>query len=334
MKIYTIKDIARKAGVSVTTVSRVLNHRPDVNQATREKVEKVMAECHFVGNANARGLKQVDGDLVAIIIRGHQNPFLNALAEAILQRTKDSQAAFLTEYIDEKADEFQTALRLLHEKRVTGFIFVGSRPDERIQAISSLEMPMVFATVSAAHADLPRAASVSIDDRAMAREAAGVLLSRGHTKIAVFGASRADGDSLSQRYKGVKDAFQAAGLTFDESRYVETRFSLKGAYDCAKTFFAEKADTTAVFAMSDTVAMGVIRALQDMGKRVPEDVSVFGFDGTETGKYFIPRLSTVEQPVAELAEQSVLVLTDMLEHQAPPRHVVVEATLRLRESVK
>ena len=77
--------------------------------------------------------------------------------------------------------------------------------------------------------------------------------------------------------------------------------------------------------MSDTVAMGVIRALQDMGKRVPDDVSVFGFDGTETGKYFIPRLSTVEQPVAELAEQSVLVLTDMLEHQASPRHVVVEA---------
>ena len=334
MKIYTIKDIAQKAGVSVTTVSRVLNHRPDVNQATREKVEKVMAECYFVGNANARGLKQVDGELVAIIIRGHQNPFLNALAEAILQRTKDIQAAFLTEYIDEKADEFQTALRLLHEKRVTGFIFVGSRPDERIQAISSLDLPMVFTTVNAAHTKLPRAASVSIDDRTMAREAAAVLLSRGHTKIAVFGASRADGDSLSQRYKGVKDAFQAADLTFDESRYVETRFSLKGAYDCAKTFFAEKADTTAVFAMSDTVAMGVIRALQDMGKRVPEDVSVFGFDGTETGKYFIPRLSTVEQPVAELAEQSVLVLTDMLEHQAPPRHVVVEATLRLRESVK
>lgn len=334
MKIYTIKDIARKAGVSVTTVSRVLNHRPDVNKATREKVEKVMAECHFVGNANARGLKQVDGDLVAVIVRGHQNPFLNALTEAILQRAKDLKAAFITEYIDEKADEFQTALRLLHEKRATGFIFVGSRPDERTQAIASLEMPMVFTTVNAAHTQLTHAASVSIDDRAMAREATGVLLSRGHRKIAVFGASRSDGDNLSQRYKGVKDAFMDAGLAFDESRYVETRFSLKGAYDCAREFFTEMDDTTAVFAMSDTVAMGVIRALQDMGKRVPDDVSVFGFDGTETGKYFIPRLSTVEQPVAELAEQSVLVLSDMLEHGTSPRHVVVEATLRLRESVK
>ncbi len=334
MKIYTIKDIAQKAGVSVTTVSRVLNHRPDVNQATREKVEQVMAACHFVGNANARGLKQTDGDLVAIIIRGHQNPFLNALAETILQYTKDCKAAFLTEYIDEKADEFQTALRLLHEKRVNGFIFVGSRIDERAKAIASLDLPMVFTTVNAEQARLSHAASVSIDDRAMAREVTKALLDRGHTKIAVFGASRADGDNLAQRYQGAKDAFRNAGLTFDESRYVETRFSLKGAYDCAKTFFADKADTTAVFAMSDTVAMGVIRALQDMGKRVPEDVSVFGFDGVEMGKYFIPRLSTVEQPVDELAQQSVLVLTDMLEHGVAPRHVVVEATLRLRESVK
>lgn len=333
MKIYTIKDIAREAGVSVTTVSRVLNHRPDVNKATRAKVEQVMAACHFVGNANARGLKQVDGDLVAIIIRGHQNPFLNALAEAILQLTHESNASFLTEYIDEKADEFQTALRLLHEKRVSGFIFVGSRIDQRASAIASLDLPMVFTTVNAENAELPRAASVSIDERAMSRKAAEILLERGHTRIAVFGASRADGDNLSQRYHGVKDAFRAVGLSFDEDRYVETRFSLKGAYDCAKAFFAAKGDTTAVFAMSDTVAMGVIRALQDMGKQVPGDVSVFGFDGIETGKYFIPRLSTVEQPVQEMAQQTVLVLTDMLEHGAPPRHVMVEATLRLRESV-
>lgn len=334
MKIYTIKDIAKKAGVSVTTVSRVLNHRPDVNQATREKVEKVMAACHFVGNANARGLKQVDGDLVAVIIRGHQNPFLNSLAEALLQHTKDCKAAFLTEYIDEKADEFQTALRLFHEKRATGFVFLGSRIDERAQALSGLDLPMVFVTVNASGAALTHAASVSIDDRAMACEVTKALLDRGHQKLAVFGASRADGDSLARRYKGVKDAFTNAGLTFDESRYVETRFSLRGAYDCAKEFFTPEQDATAVFAMSDTVAIGVIRALQDLGKRVPEDVSVVGFDGTELGKYFNPRLSTVEQPVEELAQQTMLVLTDMLEHGVAPRHVVVEATLRLRESLR
>ena len=80
MKIYTIRDVARFAGVSVTTVSRVLNNRPDVSRATAEKVRRVIDECNFVGNANARGLKQADGELAAIIVRGRQNPFLSALA--------------------------------------------------------------------------------------------------------------------------------------------------------------------------------------------------------------------------------------------------------------
>lgn len=333
MKVYTIKDIAAKAGVSVTTVSRVLNHRPDVNKETREKVEQVMAEYHFVGNANARGLKQTESDAVAIILRGHQNPFLNGLAEAMLQHARGHKTSFLLEFIDEKADEFQTALRLYQEKRVRGFIFVGSRIDDRARTLSGMDLPMVFTTVNAENTLLSQASSVAIDDRRMARLVTKELLERGHRRIAVFGGSRNEGDSLSLRYSGVVDAFLDAGEVFDESRFVETRFSLKDAYDRTRAFFAVKGDTTAVFAMSDTVAMGVIRALEDIGRRVPEDVSVFGFDGTEMGKYFIPRLSTVEQPVEELARQSVEVLTDMQERGVKPRHVVVDAALRVRESI-
>lgn len=334
MKVYTIRDIAKAAGVSVTTVSRVLNHRPDVNAATREKVERVMEEHHFVGNANARGLKQVDGDVVAIILRGHQNPFLNALAEAMLLYTQDTKYSFVLEFIDEKADEFQTALRLSQEKRAKGFIFVGSRIDDRSRVLSRLDTPIVFATANAEDSALLTASTVTVDERAMGNLAVKTLLDRGHTKIAIFGGSRSIGDNLALRYEGAVEAFLERGLKFDEDRYVETRFSLKGAYDCARSFFAVKGDTTAVFAMSDTVAMGVIRALEDMGLRVPEDVSVFGFDGTEAGKYFIPRLSTVEQPVDDIARESVRVLMDMLQNGAPPTNVVLDAALQLRESVR
>ena len=334
MKIYTIKDIARKAGVSVTTVSRVLNHRPDVNPATREKVEKVMAECHFVGNANARGLKQPDGELVAIILRGRENPFLSSLAEAMLQYTHGLKASFLTEFVDEKADEFQTAVRLSHEKRVTGFIFVGGRIDERAEVLSGMDTPMVFTTISAEKTALPRAGSVFIDDRAMGYQAMKTLLDAGHRKIAIFGGIRQGDDGFAKRYAGAMDALLDAGIQFDESRFVETRFSLKGAYDTARGFFAVKSDTTAVFAMSDTVAMGVIRALQDMNLRVPDDVSVVGYDGIEMSKFFIPRITTVEQPVDAIARESVHMLMDMLENGAEPTHVVVDAQLKIRESVQ
>ena len=333
MKIYTIKDIAQKAGVSVTTVSRVLNKRPDVNQATREKVERVMAECHFVGNANARGLKQTDSENVAIILRGRENPFLNSLAEAVLLYTHDHEASFLVEYVDETADEFQTAVRLHHEKRVTGCIFLGGRIDERAHVLEGIDMPMVFATISAEKANLPRAGSVFIDNRMMGRLAMQTLIDAGHTKIAIFGGARQSDDGFGQRYQGAMEALEKAGIPFDGERYVDTRFSLRGAYDTARGFFAMKPDTTAVFAMSDTVAMGVIRALADVGRRVPQDVSVVGYDGIEMGKYFLPRLTTVEQPINDIARESVAMLMGMLEKGEEPRHVVVPASLITRESV-
>ena len=333
MKIYTIKDIAQKAGVSVTTVSRVLNKRPDVNQATREKVERVMEECHFVGNANARGLKQTDSENVAIILRGRENPFLNSLAEAVLLYTHDHEASFLVEYVDETADEFQTAVRLHHEKRVTGCIFLGGRIDERAHVLTGIDMPMVFATISAGNANLPRAGSVFIDNRMMGRLAMQTLIDAGHTKIAIFGGARQSDDGFGQRYQGAMEALEKAGIPFDGERYVDTRFSLRGAYDTARGFFAIKPDTTAVFAMSDTVAMGVIRALADIGRRVPQDVSVVGYDGIEMGKYFLPRLTTVEQPINDIARESVAMLMGMLEKGEEPRHVVVPASLITRESV-
>lgn len=334
MKIYTIKDIAQKAGVSVTTVSRVLNHRPDVNPVTREKVESVMRACNFVGNANARGLKMPDENVVAVILRGHGSPFLTQVAESMLQEAEGRKIPFVLEFIDERADEFDTAVRMMNEKRATAFIFVGSRIDARAKALAGQDVPMVFTTVDSTGTLLDNAGSVHIDDHAMGRLAMKTLLERGHRKVAIFGGARDGHDSLSRRYQGALEAFHDFGLTFDESRFEVTRFSRKGGYDSTRAHFAVKGDTTAIFAMSDTIAIGAIRALYDLGKRVPEDVSVFGFDGIESGKYCYPRLTTIEQPVKELAGNSVQLLLDMIEKKQPPQHITVEASMIMRESVK
>ena len=332
MKVYTIKDIAALAGVSVTTVSRVLNHRPDVNSATREKVEQIIRECHFVGNTNARGLKQ-GNEVIAVVIRGRSNPFLNSLAEAILERADNVPDNFVTEYIDEKGDEFSTAVRMTRQNHVKGLIFVGSLIDDRVSAIRGLDLPMVFTTVNAESAALPRASSVAVDDRHMGRLVAEELLIHGHRKIAVFGSNPVAGDSLAMRFQGFCDAFSEQGLTYDSTLFRETRFSYEAGYDTARIFFAERPDTTALFAMSDTVAVGAIRALRDMGLSVPENVSVVGFDGVDIGRYTLPRLTTVEQPVEEIARRSVNLLLDMMEKNAAPRHMLVEASFRKRESV-
>ena len=332
MKVFTIKDIAKMANVSVTTVSRVLNHRPDVNPATREKVERIIQENSFIGNQNARGLKQTN-EVVALIIRGRSNPFLNALAESILEQAASLPDYFVTEFIDEKADEFETALRMTRQNRVKGMIFVGSLIDERVRVIRHLEIPVVFTTVNAKAAAMPNASSVAVDDREMGRLVGDELLSLGHRKIAVFGSNPIVGDSLAMRFQGFCDAWADRGLSFDPEDYRECRFSLEAGYNTAREYFKNHPDTTALFTMSDTVAVGAIRALKDLGKNVPEDVSVVGFDGIDLSRYTLPRLTTVEQPVDEIALRSVNLLLDMMEKHAAPRHILVQAAYRRRESV-
>ena len=332
MKVITIKDIAKLANVSVTTVSRVLNHRPDVNQATREKVERIIEENSFVGNKNARGLKQIS-EVIGLVIRGRSNPFLNSLAEAILEHAASLPDFFVTEYIDEKADEFETALRMTKQNKIKGIIFVGSLIDERVQAIRALDIPVVFTTVNAMAASMKNASSVAIDDRSMGRLVAEELLSRGHRKIAVFGSNPIAEDSLAMRFQGFCDAYADRGLTFDPLDYRECRFSLEAGYNAARDYFRDHRDTTALFAMSDTVAVGAIRALQDLGKSVPEDISVVGFDGIDLCRFTIPRLTTVEQPVDEIARRSVNLLLDMMEKGTAPRHILVKAVFRNRDSI-
>ena len=332
MKVYTIRDIAQMAGVSVTTVSRVLNHRPDVNAATRKRVEKIINDCHFIGNRNARSLKHTS-EVIGLIVRGRSNPFLNSLAESILQQADILPDHIVTEYIDEQDDEFLTALHLTQQIRVRGLIFVGSKIDHRASSVRDLDLPMVFTTVDASAASFRRASSVAIDDKAMGRSVAEMLLRLGHRRISVFGANPIAGDSLSNRFQGFCDAFTDAGLPFDHNLYQEIRFSLQAGYDEATDLLSAHPDITAIFAMSDTVALGAIRAIRDLGKSIPQDISVVGFDGIDLTRFTVPRLTTVEQPVDEIARRSVLLLLDMLEKDSAPSHILVKAILRLRESV-
>lgn len=332
MEIYTIRDIARIAGVGVSTVSRVLNGRPDVSEETRKRVLDVVESCGFVQNRNARNLKNTKPTFAAIIVRGRHNMFLSDVAERMLQRAQAYKTPFLVKYIDEEEDEFDAMRQLWSEKRAGGFILLGSRLDERSEAVAAMGAPCVFATVDAMDSGIENASSVSIDDRAAARAMMDRLVARGHRNIAVFGGNREGNDIFARRYQGALESLNAHGIAFDPQNYVRTRFSLTDAYDCAMSFFASHREVTAVLAMSDTVAAGVIRALWELGLRVPQDVSVTGYDGTEMARYFIPSIETVCQPTAEIAQESVRLLCEMLEGGAR-RYVTVGYRLVDGESV-
>ena len=314
MEIYTIRDVARKAGVGVSTVSRVLNGRPDVSEETRKRVMDVVNSCGFVQNDNARFLKRSRTGFAAIIVRGRRNMFLTGIAEQMLEAAQGSKIPYLIEYIDEEDDEFGAMRKLYAERAARGFIILGSRLDERVDVAKQLGVPCVFATVDASATGLDNASSVSIDDRAAARAMTQELIALGHQRVAVFGGNPDGDDPFVWRYRGVLDSLTAHGVAFDpEESYVQTRFTLDGAYESAKRYFSRPRSATAVMCMSDTIATGVIRALADMGIRVPQDISVTGFDGTQMARFYIPSIATVRQPTQRIARESVSLLHSMLE---------------------
>lgn len=333
MSVQTIRDIAEIAGVSVATVSRVMNNKPDVNPATREKVEAVIRDHHFVGNSSARELKQNDRSVIAIVIHGKSNPFLYNLSEKILSMTDSLPCSTITEYVDEKDDELEAARRLVHQKDLKGLILIGGHPDPLTEPVSELNIPIVFATVPVREASFPYASSVCIDDRAMASEAIRVLLDHGHRNIAVFGAGSSGSGAFSARYRGISDGFENAGIPFNSDMFCECRFSVKDGYQTAMSFFRLHPGTTALFAMSDSIAIGAMRALTDLGLNVPRDISVIGFDGVDMCNYTVPRLSTVIQPVDRIASESVSIMSEMISNHIAPRHVILDAEISISESV-
>ena len=293
---------------------------------------EVVEECGFVQNGNARFLKRTRTEFAAIIVRGRRNVFLSDVAEQMLACAQGLKTPFLVKYIDEADDEFETMRKLYAEKRAGSFIFLGARLDERSEAMCTLGVPCVVATVDASGLDYSNVSSVFVDDKAATYAMTERMIRAGHTQIAIFGARSEGGDPFGQRYHGAIDAMAAHGITFDPEHYRQSRFELGASYETAKRFFEEHRDVTGVITMSDTIATGVIRALHDVGLRVPQDVSVTGFDGAEMSRYFIPSIATVAQPVEAIARESVTLLCQMMEG-GEPKHVTVDYELIDGESL-
>ena len=327
MKIYTIKDIAALAGVGISTVSRVLNNRPDVSEETKKKVMDVVNLYNYTPNANAKNLKQRNADLVSIIVHGRQNSFLVDIAERIIERGNQVGQNFLLDFIDEAGDEFEAARLHIAEKKVMGLIFLGSNITGRREEIEALRLPCVFTTVDTSSLSLPSVSSVSVDNRHSARMAVDHLLDMGHRRIAIFGGIREMRDSIGERYQGVLESFDAHGIPFDESLYVQCSFRMDKAYRTAGEFLARNAQFTAVFAMSDTMAIGIIKALSDHGLKVPDDISVIGFDGIELSRFTLPTLTTIAQPADALAGGSLELILRLLENPGDSENVIVPSSL-------
>lgn len=330
----TIKDIARLSGCGVATVSRVLNDHPDVSEKTRRKVMAVVNEHGFQPNNNAKHLKQQAGTSIAILVKGTQNMLFADLVEQIQTLLRDNHRDAAVYYLDEDADEVTYAIQLCRERKPVGILFLGGDLEYFRTSFQHLRVPCVLLTNCARELGFDNLSSLTTDDEQAAFQAISYLIGKGHRQIGVLGGNWSTSQISYQRLQGCKRAFEHWGLPFEPQRQTEpSRYSMADAYAATRRLLERCPELTAIFAMSDVIAVGVIRALGDLGKRVPQDISVIGYDGISMGRYTIPRLTTIGQDTKRLAEQGVELLLEQILHGGKGVHQVVPFRLLDGESV-
>lgn len=331
----TIKDIAKEAGYSVGTVSRVLNGVQGVSPAARKAVMKVVDKYHFQLNNNAKLLKQQSSGGIAIIIKGTQNMLFAAVVEPIQGLIEKNGYACMMFYIDEDDNEVEQAFRICQERRPLGILLLGSNKENLRKYFHLIKVPCVLVTNSAEEMKMKNLSSVSTNDQAGAKAAVDYLFSLGHEKIGVLGGNPDKSYTAMNRYMGVMESFKEHNLEFDGNRQFTTSyFSISAGYRAMEKLLDKMPEITAVFAMSDVTAIGAMRAIHDRGLRVPDDVSVIGYDGIDVGRYIVPRLTTIRQHREIIAARSVEILLGCIAGTSSEVYEVEEFHLVPGESVR
>ena len=314
----TIKDIAKEAGYSVGTVSRVLNNHPDVSDKARKKVMAVVKKNHFKLNNNAKHLKQQSNSGIAVIVKGNNNMLFATIVEKLQGLIKERGYVCLIYYIDEDENEVEQALQICRERQPMGILFLGSDLEYYRGRFGDAGIPGLLVTNSAEGMELENLSSVSTDDEGAAQTAIEYLFTLGHREIGVLGGKLENSYAARSRYMGCRKAFELRGRNFDRSRQYEgARFSMEDGYHGMLRILNKMPEVTAVFAMSDVMAIGAIRAIKDRGLRVPEDISVIGFDGIVLSQYMCPRLTTIKQDSEIIARRSLEILLGNIREELP-----------------
>ncbi len=333
-----IKDIARYCGVAVSTVSRVLNDHPDVSEETREKVLRAASELHYIPNTSARNLVRTTSDTIALLVKGISNPFFAKLIKVINREITKRGYTLELHHMDTADDELRIGAQLANERKLIGILFLGGRFNYSAAELAHIHIPCVFCTYTNTFGtlDAHEYSSVAIDDKQTAMFAVDMLLSLGHRRIAIL-TDNTDDKSISElRFQGYKSALERHNIPFDPALVACTgTFSDMGSiYRTTTDLIESGVEFSAIFAIADVMAIAAIKALNDQGRRVPEDCSVVAIDGLELSEYTLPTLTTMVQPLEEMGVSCANMLIELIEKPGKNRQYTFETVLRTGGSVR
>lgn len=327
----TIKDVAKAAGVSVATVSRVINNESNVLQATREQVLASIQALNYSPNLLGRNLRRNETRKILVLLNTISNQFYAQVVRGIEQCAMSQDYIVMISMTHGDVSLEEKALSLLKNHLVDGAIFLTSEQDgEKLtrelsgnKIVQACEPKSSFLTPS-----------VSIDNLLAAREATEYLLKKGHRKIAFFGAGKVY-ESSHLREKGYCQAMSTANAEIRKEWILDEGFSVNAGIRAAKKLLLQKeALPTAIFCVSDSAAVGAIRTLTQNKIRVPQDISVMGFDNTQLSQIYLPAITTTRQPQYEIGYQAMELLLHQFSGKAiENQKIILSHQIMERDSV-
>lgn len=334
-KPVTIRDVAQKAGVSISTVSRAFNNYSDINSETREKILRISEELGYVPNIAARslvsnksyrlGLLIEDYDLVGLvsqmtfeIVMSFKNEATRQGFETVLLTTTSDMQK--TERLD----------KLFRDKHLDGAFIMGLKmTDEYYNELKEIKLPCVLMDI---YMKSPMISCIGIDNIRGAFLATEYLIKNGHKRIAFINGSKESFVSY-ERLDGYHLALNRYGIPVQDSLVEYGQFTDKGAERAVEKLFDESNDITAIFCASDIMAVGAINKLNELGLSIPEDVSVVGFDDIFAASFMYPKVTTIKQDRKRIGESAVDLLINSINNRKMDR-LSIEPELVIRESVK
>lgn len=329
MKNVTIKDVAARANVAVSTVSRVLNNSSYVSESTRERVLQAIRELNYHPNNLARGLTTGKTGVIGLMIPDITNPFFPVLARGVEDAANARGYAVILCNTDGNSRQEEVYLQMLREQRVDGIIFSSASSGRQvIEDLLSERMPLVLIDRKI---EGVKVNTVIVDNLGSSCEITRYIIGKGHRRIGFIGGPHHLATSRD-RLAGYRMALSEAGIPVDEDLIKEGDFRYSSGYANMQALF--ELGVTAVFAANDLMAIGAIRALEEMGKGVPQDVAVAGFDDIMMASLIKPALTTVCQPTYRMGVIAADLLIDQIAGNAcaEPDTIVLKPNLVIRES--
>lgn len=309
MRRVTLKDIAEITHFSVNTVSRALNGRPEINEATKAQILSVAKELGYRPNRLAQGLRKQRTGIIGVVVTDISNPFFGAVVKSIEKESRKAGYQIILLDTDEQLDLEHEAVQILISQHVDGAIICPTQHDyKHLRELEHHGVKLVLMGRRFFDADF---SYVIPNDEQAGYLAADHLIRFGHRTIAFINAPERI-SSAQDRLKGFTQAHRDHGLVLSESLVQFGALCVDDGYEIAKQLFTESLGITAVVTFSDFVALGVIRAARDIALRVPNDLSVVGIDDSEFSSAFPLSLTTVRSPTAELGQVAMRVIATQL----------------------